>query len=91
MKKTIIAASLLLAGAGAFLTASAQQQEPTPEQLAISATETRQGVFKLLSYNMGAISGMARGTVEFDAAIAERNANRIAMLGNPPIFNRAQK
>lgn len=80
MKKTMIAACLLLAGAGAFLSASAQQQEPTPEQLAVSATETRQGVFKLLSYNMGAISGMARGTVEFDAAVAERNANRIAML-----------
>jgi cytochrome c556 len=80
MKKTIITASLLLAGAGAFLSASAQQEEPTPEQLAVSATETRQGVFKLLSYNMGTISGMARGTVEFDAAIAERNATRIAML-----------
>lgn len=80
MNKRQIASCLLLAVAGAIFSVSAQQQEPTPEQLAASATETRQGVFKLLSYNMGAISGMARGTVEFDAAIAERNANRIAAL-----------
>jgi cytochrome c556 len=80
MNKKLIATGLLIAAAGAVFSASAQQQEPTPEQLAASATETRQGVFKLLSYNMGTISGMARGTIEFDAAIAERNANRIAAL-----------
>jgi len=80
MNKKLIASGLLVAAAGAVFSVSAQQQEPTPEQLAASATETRQGVFKLLSYNMGTISGMARGTVEFDATIAERNANRIAAL-----------
>jgi len=80
MKTVIIATGLLIAATGAMFSASAQQQEPTPEQLAMNATETRQGIFKLLSYNMGAISGMARGTVEFDATIAERNATRIASL-----------
>jgi len=80
MNKKLIATGLVIAAAGAVFSASAQQQEPTPEQLASSATETRQSVFKLLSYNMSAISGMARGTVEFDATIAERNANRIAAL-----------
>jgi len=29
---------------------------------------------------MGPIAGMARGSVPFDAAVAERNARRIAML-----------
>lgn len=76
----MIATSLFIAAVGAVFSATAQQQEPTPEQLAENATETRQGLFKLLSYNMGTISGMARGTVEFDAAVAERNANRIAAL-----------
>ncbi len=76
----MIATGLFIGAVGVVFSATAQQQEPTPEQLAENATETRQGLFKLLSYNMGTISGMARGTVEFDAAIAERNANRIAAL-----------
>lgn len=53
---------------------------PTPEQIAASSTATRQAVFKLLSFNMAPINGMARNTVEFDAALAERNALRVAAL-----------
>jgi len=56
------------------------QDGPTPQEQAVRATETRQSVFKLLSFNMGTISGMARGQVEFDASIAERNARRIGTL-----------
>src|SRR5690554_3201037 len=69
--------------------ASAQQDEPTPEQLAEAATETRQGLFKLLAYNLGPISGMARNAVEFDAQVAERNARRIAALAPmiPELFS----
>ena len=59
---------------------SVAQEAPTPQQLAESATETRQAVFKLLAFNLRTIVGMARGTVAFDAAIAERNARRIAAL-----------
>ncbi len=80
MMKRIIGSACILASVGIIFTATAQQEAPTPEQLAVSSTETRQAVFKLLSFNMGTISGMARGTVEFDATIAERNANRIAEL-----------
>jgi len=80
MIKRILGAACLLASAAMIITATAQQEAPTPEQLAASSTETRQAVFKLLSFNMGTISGMARGTVEFDATIDERNANRIAEL-----------
>jgi cytochrome c556 len=58
----------------------AQEQEMTPEEQAVNATENRQAVVKLLGVNMGQIVGMARGAVPFDAAIAERNAHRIAML-----------
>lgn len=65
----------------AFISVAAQQNdEPTPEERAIAATETRQAVFKLLRYNMDAINGMARGEVEFDPALAERNARRVAEL-----------
>jgi cytochrome c556 len=65
----------------AFISVSAQQNdEPTPEERAIAAAETRQAVFKLLRYNMDAINGMARGEVEFDPELAERNARRVADL-----------
>lgn len=88
MIKSVIGSAVLILSASVFLTATAQQEAPTPEQVAKAATETRQAVFKLLAFNMGTISGMARGTVEFDAAIAERNANRIAALAPmiPEVF-----
>lgn len=88
MAMRLIVSTLVLLASGVVFTASAQQDEPTPEELAISATETRQALFKLLSYNNRSISGMARGTVEYDAAIAERNARRIAALAQmiPELF-----
>ena len=69
--------------------ASAQDAPPTPEQLAAAATETRQAVFKLLAFNLAPINGMARNTVEFDAALAERNARRVAALAPmiPELFS----
>jgi cytochrome c556 len=83
----IIVSILALLGSG-VITTSIAQEEPTPEELAIGATETRKAIFKLLSYNNRPISGMARGTVEFDAVIAERNALRIAALAQmiPELF-----
>lgn len=86
MKKQLLLALAVAAGAGIYSVSA--QEGPTPEQLAASATETRQGVLKVISFNMGTISGMARGQVEFDAAVAERNARRIAMLAPmiPEVF-----
>lgn len=80
MNKNIVPGAVLLACTGVLFTTNAQEPPPTPAEQATVATATRQGLFKVLGYNMGAIGGMARGAVEFDAAIAERNANRIAML-----------
>lgn len=64
------------------------QEAPSPQELAQNATVTRQAVFKLLGFNMGAIIGMARGSVPFDAAVAERNARRMAALAPmiPDVF-----
>lgn len=76
-RTTIIAAS---AFAVLFSTAASAQDGPTPAQQAVTATENRQAVFKLLGVNMGPIVGMARGSVPFDAAVAERNAKRISVL-----------
>ena len=78
MLRKAVTAAVILASTGFMLVANAQ--DPTPEQLAQQAAETRQSVFKLLRFNLGTISGMARGTVEFDAEIAERNARRIAAM-----------
>lgn len=71
---------LTLLAAAMAVSVQAQDDAPTPSELAQSATETRQAVFKLLGFHMGPIGGMARGQVEFDAALAERNARRIAAL-----------
>ena len=78
IRKVLTAGLITLASS--FLLVTSAQDGPTPEQQAQQAADTRQSVFKLLRYNLGTISGMARGTVEFDAAIAERNARRIADL-----------
>ena len=78
MLKKAVTAAVILASASFMLVVNAQ--DPTPEQQAQQAAETRQSVFRLFRYNLGTISGMARGTVEFDAAIAERNARRIAAM-----------
>lgn len=79
MVKRILTASTALLACAAIFTASAQDG-PSPQQQAISATETRQAVFKLLGFHMAPISAMARGERDFDAELAERNARRIAAL-----------
>ena len=76
----------LLGSALAFTAAA--QEAPSPEEQAESATATRQAVFKLLGFNIGPIVGMAREEMVFDAAMAERNARRIAALAPmiPDVF-----
>jgi cytochrome c556 len=78
MIKKVITAAAIVASTSFMLAVNAQ--DPTPQQQAEQAAETRQSVFRLFRYNLGAISGMARGTVEFDAEVAERNARRIAAM-----------
>lgn len=77
-RSTILVSALTLLGSSLLFTVSAQEA-PTPEQVAAAAAETRQSLFKLLRYNLGPMAGMARGA-PFDAAVAERNARRIAAL-----------
>ncbi|WP_237132809.1 c-type cytochrome [Pseudohongiella sp. O18] len=87
MLKKVFAIGTLVLSSVLVVTVSAQQDEPTPQERAAASTETRQAVFKLLAFNMAPISGMARGA-EFDAALAERNARRIAELAPmiPEVF-----
>ncbi len=79
MTRPIIAAALVLAGI-ALTTGAIAQNQPTPEQQAESAINTRKSVVRLFAFNMAPINAMARGNQEFDAALVERNARRIAAL-----------
>ena len=87
MTKTVLITIMALLGLATAYPATAEEA-PTPEQQAAAATSTRQAVFKLLYFNLGPIVGMARGEVEFDAAMAERNARRIAAIAPmiPDVF-----
>lgn len=79
MTRTIIAAVLVVAGL-VLTTESIAQPAQTPEQQAQNAVNTRKSVVRLFNFNMAPINAMARGTQEFDAALVERNAKRIATL-----------
>ena len=79
MKKLVaLAAALGIALSGAWLVASAQE-EMTPEERAAMAVDQRKSLFKVIYFNLAPIAGMAQGA-PFDAAVAERNARRIAVI-----------
>ena len=69
----MLCAAILAAGAG---TASADDD---PNQI---ATETRQGLLKMVRMYFGPIYGMVRGQIDFDAAVVEHNATQISHLAN---------
>ena len=77
----VIVSTALVLVSGLMLSVSAQQTPapPTPEEAALAAADTRQSLFKLLRFNLRPIAAMAQGA-PFDAAIAERNARRIAAI-----------
>lgn len=79
MTRPFIAATLVLAGI-VLTTGAIAQNTRTPEQQAQGAINTRKSVVRLFAFNMGPINAMARGNREFDAALVERNARRIAAL-----------
>lgn len=79
MKRSLVVISALIALASGLLFTASAQDAPTPEQAAAAAADTRQSLFKVLRYNLGGIAAMARGA-PFDAAVAERNARRIAAM-----------
>jgi cytochrome c556 len=78
MTRPIIAAALVVAGI-VLTTGSIAQPRQSPEQQAQGAIDTRKSVMRLINFNMAPINAMARGG-EFDAALVERNARRVAAL-----------
>lgn len=67
---------------------AAEPAQRSPEDIAKSAIETRQGLFKVMSSVFGPVGGMMRNQVPFDAAVAEKAGARIATLGGiaPDLF-----
>lgn len=79
MTRPIIAVALVVAGI-VLTTGAIAQNTQTPEQEAQGAVNMRKSVVRLFAFNMAPINAMARGNREFDAALVERNARRIAAL-----------
>jgi len=60
--------------------ASAQNAPPTPEEQATEMTATRQGLFKLMGFNMDPMAAMLRKRIPYDAAQVQKSAARIEAL-----------
>jgi cytochrome c556 len=71
----IIAACALV-----FVTNGVMADPAKSEKHAKKATDLRHAVFTLLGANMGALGGMAKGKIPFDAKVVERNSRRINQL-----------
>jgi cytochrome c556 len=85
MKKLTRTGAVLLSS---LLATSAMSAQMSPEEQAAADISTRQAVFKLLSFSMGPLGGMARGA-EYDEATAMEALDRVGMLAQiiPAAFN----
>jgi cytochrome c556 len=88
MKRLLLLAAVAAISTGS-MAAAPEAAPPSPEALAKSAIETRQGLYKVMGSQMGPIGGMLRNRVPFDAAVVARNAARIQTLSEiiPELFN----
>jgi cytochrome c556 len=73
-----LVAACCLAGASAVI--AQEGGPPTPEQLQEQAVLTRQGLYKLISWQWGPTARMLRPNGAFDAAVAQKSAARIKVL-----------
>lgn len=70
MKNTIC----ILAVAAALVAGSAVAQDVS------GAVKARQGQFRLISLNLGILGGMAKGEIEYDAALAQTAADNLVTV-----------
>ena len=73
-KKTLLIISTMALGFTLTATALAKS---SPEEDAI---EYRQGAFKMIGHHFGAMAGMMKGKMEFDAETFKQNAEAVATL-----------
>lgn len=70
-RNIVLAAAALVLSVPAFALDAEQAQR---------ATETRQGVLKVVGWNFTPLNAMARGLVAWDGALVARNAQRVAWM-----------
>ncbi len=89
-----LAASAVKLGAVALcaltpLSATFAQSAPaSAEEQAQQAVDLRQSLFRLIGYSFGPLGGMLKNKLPFDAALAQKSAERIEMLAPmiPEVF-----
>ncbi|MFP4130680.1 MAG: c-type cytochrome [Thiohalospira sp.] len=69
----LVAATALVGASGAL----AQQKDE-------DFVKYRQGAFQTIAWHFGPLAGMAKGDIDFDAELAQRNAERLAQLASMP-------
>ncbi len=88
--KRIVKSSLLAVCSAIAVTAVLAQDAgaPTPEQSAQASVDTRQGLQKVMGFQMGPLGAMLKNKMPFDAAIAAKNTANIAALASmqPDVF-----
>ncbi|HSV83937.1 MAG TPA: cytochrome c [Ramlibacter sp.] len=75
----LLCALLALAGAAMVLPAAAQFARPD------EAVRYRQGAWFILNHHFTRIGAMSRGRIPFDAGVAQRDAEVVAMLAQLPV------
>jgi cytochrome c556 len=88
MKRVVKLSLLAMCSAIAVSTVLAQDEAKTPEQAAQVAVDTRQGLQKVMGFQMAPLGAMLKNKMPFDAAVAAKNTAAIAALGamQPDVF-----
>jgi cytochrome c556 len=86
--KRLISIGLAAALSVASFHAVAAEGPPSPEDQAKASIQTRQGLFKVMAFSYRAVGGMLRNQIPFDAAVAQKAAERVVDLGGfiPDLF-----
>jgi cytochrome c556 len=80
MKRLFAFGIAAMVSLGAMSVAVSQDAPATPEDQAKEAILMRQGLFKLMGWNMAPLGAMLRNKMPFDAAVAQKSAQRMEAL-----------
>ncbi len=88
MKRFVKSGLIATCSVAAITVVLAQEAPKTPEQQAEVSVETRQGLQKVMNFQMAPIGAILRHQQPFDAAVASKQAEKIAQLASlqPDIF-----
>lgn len=87
--KRVVKLSLLAICSSVAVTAALAQDAQSPEQQAQAAVDTRQGLQKVMGFEMAPLGAMLKNKQPYDAAVIAKAATNIANLGSmqPEIFS----